>query len=181
MTSQLSIEDFHSSKWLKEYGSSLHLLCAAFTGAISLFGAQKVLQKRLPYPLQWNLLVSIGGEIVDDGVQRPSSENTVFLFWRLSLFSSVASSAASYAVTRWETQKCSDLWLLLETGKVPDRSLPKGQYNVWLQCVFVAAKGWHVPSCLALCFSVQGRRIRKIGKDKIWRRYGINNSCYNTT
>ncbi|KAJ0013083.1 hypothetical protein NQD34_017417 [Periophthalmus magnuspinnatus] len=44
-------------------------------------------------PLQWNLLISI-----------------------------VLSSVASYTVTRWETQKCSDLWLLLETGKVPDRS-----------------------------------------------------------
>ncbi|XP_057675176.1 transmembrane protein 141 [Corythoichthys intestinalis] len=64
-------------------------------GAIGLFALQKVLQKRLPYPLQWNLLISI-----------------------------VASSMGSYAVTSWETQKCSDLWLLLETGKVPDRSPP---------------------------------------------------------
>uniref|UniRef100_A0A3Q0SQU2 Transmembrane protein 141 n=1 Tax=Amphilophus citrinellus TaxID=61819 RepID=A0A3Q0SQU2_AMPCI len=54
------------------------------------------LQRRLPYPLQWNLLISI-----------------------------VASSVGSYAVTRWETQKCSDLWLLLETGNVPDRSPPR--------------------------------------------------------
>ncbi|XP_028318936.1 transmembrane protein 141 [Gouania willdenowi] len=62
-------------------------------GTASLFGIQKVLQKKLPYPLQWNLLISI-----------------------------VASSVGSYAITRWETQKCSDLWILLETGKVPDRS-----------------------------------------------------------
>ncbi|TNN81146.1 Transmembrane protein 141 [Liparis tanakae] len=62
-------------------------------GAGSLFALQKVLQKKLPYPLQWNLLISI-----------------------------VASSVASYTVTRWETQKCSDLWILLETGRVPDRS-----------------------------------------------------------
>ncbi|XP_061732328.1 transmembrane protein 141 [Nerophis ophidion] len=65
-------------------------------GAVGFFLVQKVLQKRLPYPLQWNLLISI-----------------------------VASSGGSYAVTRWETQKCSDLWLLLETGKVPDRSPPQ--------------------------------------------------------
>ncbi|KAK2819196.1 hypothetical protein Q5P01_024757 [Channa striata] len=58
-----------------------------------LFAIQKALQKKLPYPLQWNLLISV-----------------------------VASSVGSYAVTRWETQKCSDLWLLLEKGKVPDRS-----------------------------------------------------------
>nr|XP_057920752.1 transmembrane protein 141 [Doryrhamphus excisus] len=65
-------------------------------GAVGFFVIQKVLQKRLPYPLQWNLLISIA-----------------------------ASSVGSYAVTRWETQKCSDLWLLLETGKVPDRSSPQ--------------------------------------------------------
>ncbi|KAF6733211.1 Transmembrane protein 141 [Oryzias melastigma] len=62
-------------------------------GIAGLFALQKVIQRKLPYPLQWNLLVSILG-----------------------------SSLGSYAVTRWETQKCSDLWLLLETGKVPDRS-----------------------------------------------------------
>ncbi|XP_012729991.2 transmembrane protein 141 [Fundulus heteroclitus] len=64
-------------------------------GVAGLFAIQKAIQRKLPYPLQWNLLISI-----------------------------VASSVCSYAVTRWETQKCSDLWLLLETGKVPDRSPP---------------------------------------------------------
>uniref|UniRef100_A0A3Q2YQ25 Transmembrane protein 141 n=1 Tax=Hippocampus comes TaxID=109280 RepID=A0A3Q2YQ25_HIPCM len=67
-------------------------------GAVGLFALQKILQKRLAYPLQWNLLVSI-----------------------------VGSSVGSYAVTRWETQKCSDLWLLLETGKVPDRLQPQSK------------------------------------------------------
>ncbi|XP_041826490.1 transmembrane protein 141 isoform X2 [Melanotaenia boesemani] len=67
-------------------------------GVGSLFAIQKALQKKLPYPLQWNLLISI-----------------------------VASSLGSYAVTRWETQKCTDLWLLLETGKTPDRSPPPAQ------------------------------------------------------
>lgn len=64
-------------------------------GVAGFFAIQKALQRRLPYPLQWNQLISI-----------------------------VASSVGSYAVTRWETQKCSDLWLLLETGNVPDRSPP---------------------------------------------------------
>ncbi|KAM4528380.1 transmembrane protein 141 [Odontesthes bonariensis] len=64
-------------------------------GTAGLFAIQKVLQKKLPYPLQWNLLISI-----------------------------MASSVGSYAVTRWETQKCTDLWLLIETGRVPDRSPP---------------------------------------------------------
>lgn len=67
-------------------------------GAAGLFVLQKALQRKLPYPLQWNLLISI-----------------------------VGSSLGSYSVTRWETQKCSDLWLLLETGKVPDRSPPPPQ------------------------------------------------------
>lgn len=65
-------------------------------GTAGLFFAQRVLQTRIPYPLQWNLLVSI-----------------------------VSSSVFSYTVTRWETMKCSDLWLYLETGSVPDRNSPK--------------------------------------------------------
>ncbi|XP_026153542.1 transmembrane protein 141 [Mastacembelus armatus] len=65
-------------------------------GVVGFFAIQKALQRKLPYPLQWNLLISI-----------------------------VAASVGSYAVTRWETQKCSDLWLLLETGKVQDRSSPQ--------------------------------------------------------
>lgn len=65
-------------------------------GAVGLFAVQKALQRKLPYALQWNLLISV-----------------------------VLSSVGSYTVTRWETQKCSDLWLLLETGKVPDRSSPQ--------------------------------------------------------
>uniref|UniRef100_A0A1A7XRZ2 Transmembrane protein 141 n=1 Tax=Iconisemion striatum TaxID=60296 RepID=A0A1A7XRZ2_9TELE len=64
-------------------------------GVAGFFAIQTALQKKLPYPLQWNLFISI-----------------------------VASSIGSYAVTRWETQKCSDLWMLLETGKVPERSKP---------------------------------------------------------
>lgn len=68
--------------------------CGSFIlGTGGLFLIQRVLQTKLPYPLQWNLLVSI-----------------------------VTASAGSYAVTRWETQKCTDLWLLIETGQAPDRS-----------------------------------------------------------
>lgn len=65
-------------------------------GTAGLFFAQRALQKIMPYPLQWNLLVSI-----------------------------VSSSVFSYSVTRWETMKCSDLWLYLETGIVPDRNSAK--------------------------------------------------------
>ncbi|XP_048875769.1 transmembrane protein 141 [Brienomyrus brachyistius] len=62
-------------------------------GTAGLFVLQKALQRRLPYPLQWNLLLSV-----------------------------VAGSVCSYTVTRWETQKCSDLWMYLETGSYPDRT-----------------------------------------------------------
>ncbi|XP_077398518.1 transmembrane protein 141 [Vanacampus margaritifer] len=65
-------------------------------GAVGLFALQKLLLKRLTYPLQWNLLVSI-----------------------------VGSTVGSYTVTWWESQKCADLWLLLETGKVPNRLPPQ--------------------------------------------------------
>ncbi|XP_047425849.1 transmembrane protein 141 [Mugil cephalus] len=58
-------------------------------GVTGMFAIQMALQRKLPYPLQWNLLISI-----------------------------VASSVGSYAVTRWETRKCSELWMSLE-GKVP--------------------------------------------------------------
>ncbi|XP_036436096.1 transmembrane protein 141 [Colossoma macropomum] len=65
-------------------------------GTASLFFAQRALQKRLPYPLQWNLLVSI-----------------------------MASSVVSYSVTRWETMKCTDLWVFLEKGGLPDSNPSK--------------------------------------------------------
>ncbi|XP_067165500.1 transmembrane protein 141 isoform X3 [Apteryx mantelli] len=65
----------------------------AGTGAA--FALQKLLNKKLPYTLQWNLLLSV-----------------------------VAGSLASYVVTRAETQKCSDFWIFLETGKSPqDRAM----------------------------------------------------------
>ncbi|XP_018600252.2 transmembrane protein 141 [Scleropages formosus] len=64
-------------------------------GTAGFFATQKVLQKRLPYPLQWNLLLSV-----------------------------VAGSLCSYAVTRSETQRCSDLWVYLETSNYPGRAAP---------------------------------------------------------
>ncbi|MCJ8748493.1 hypothetical protein PDJAM_G00165530 [Pangasius djambal] len=67
-------------------------------GTISMFLAQQALQKRLKYPLQWNLLVSI-----------------------------VTSSVFSYTVTRWETMKCAELWVFLEKGELPDSSPPKDE------------------------------------------------------
>ncbi|KAJ6651946.1 hypothetical protein lerEdw1_015888 [Lerista edwardsae] len=66
------------------------------TGTGMAFAIQK-LNRKLPYPLQWQVLVSL-----------------------------VIGSAASYAVTRWETQKCSDLWIFLESVQ-PPQDVPKKQ------------------------------------------------------
>ncbi|XP_054582771.1 transmembrane protein 141 isoform X1 [Eptesicus fuscus] len=60
------------------------------TGTGGALGLQMFMQRKLKYPFQWNVLVAV-----------------------------VAGSVASYWVTRVETQKCSDLWLFLETGKLP--------------------------------------------------------------
>lgn len=108
---------------------------------------------------------------------------------------SVVSSFGSYALTRWETQKCSDLWVLLETGKVPDRSPAQGEYRFWLKAYMPRRILWSVLPCLYyhtiscqlssvvidtnnvsrhLSFSVSARRIKETKPDKIWRWYGIN-------
>uniref|UniRef100_A0A8C2TVW1 Transmembrane protein 141 n=1 Tax=Coturnix japonica TaxID=93934 RepID=A0A8C2TVW1_COTJA len=60
------------------------------TGSGAAFAVQKLVNRRLPYALQWNLLLSVA-----------------------------AGSLASYTVTRAETQKCSDFWIYLETGTSP--------------------------------------------------------------
>ncbi|KAM9722454.1 transmembrane protein 141 isoform 1-T1 [Dama dama] len=60
------------------------------TGTGATFGLQMLVQRRLPFPFQWKVLVAV-----------------------------VAGSVASYWVTRVESQKCSDLWLFLETGRLP--------------------------------------------------------------
>lgn len=43
------------------------------------------------------------------------------------LVSSAAGSLASYVVTRAETQKCSDFWIYLETGKSPEELAVAGR------------------------------------------------------
>ncbi|XP_053137733.1 transmembrane protein 141 isoform X2 [Hemicordylus capensis] len=59
---------------------------AFITGTGMAFALQKF-NRKMPYPLQWNIFVSV-----------------------------VVGSVASYAVTRWETKKCSDLWVFLESA-----------------------------------------------------------------
>ncbi|XP_065551499.1 transmembrane protein 141 isoform X1 [Lathamus discolor] len=57
-------------------------------GSGAAFAVQKLVNRKVPYSLQWSLLLAGG-------------------------------SFASYVVTRAETQKCSDFWIYLETGKFP--------------------------------------------------------------
>ncbi|XP_069435874.1 transmembrane protein 141 isoform X1 [Ovis canadensis] len=63
---------------------------AFVTGTGATFGLQMLVQRKLPYPFQWKVLLAV-----------------------------VAGSVASYWVTRVESQKCSNLWLFLETGQLP--------------------------------------------------------------
>ncbi|XP_075415004.1 transmembrane protein 141 isoform X2 [Tenrec ecaudatus] len=60
------------------------------TGTGAALGLQMLLHRKRQYPLQWSVLVAM-----------------------------VSGSLASYGVTRVETQKCSNLWLFLETGQLP--------------------------------------------------------------
>ncbi|TKC51706.1 hypothetical protein EI555_013278 [Monodon monoceros] len=66
------------------------------TGTAATVGLQMLVQRKFPYPFQWNVLVAVGG-----------------------YSRTVAGSVASYWVTRVESQKCSNLWLFLETGQLP--------------------------------------------------------------
>ncbi|NXO98642.1 TM141 protein, partial [Certhia brachydactyla] len=54
------------------------------------FAVQKLARQKLPYSPQWSLLLA-----------------------------AAAGSLGSYVVTRAETQKCSNFWIYLETGKSP--------------------------------------------------------------
>ncbi|NXM84836.1 TM141 protein, partial [Oenanthe oenanthe] len=54
------------------------------------FAVQKLARQKLPYTPQWSLLLA-----------------------------AAAGSLGSYVVTRAETQKCSNFWIYLETGKSP--------------------------------------------------------------
>ncbi|NWX80880.1 TM141 protein, partial [Alca torda] len=45
------------------------------------------------------------------------------------LVSLAAGSLASYVVTRAETQKCSDFWIYLETGKSPQELAMAGRVS----------------------------------------------------
>ncbi|XP_054704137.1 transmembrane protein 141 isoform X2 [Grus americana] len=69
-------------------------------GSGAAFAVQKLVNKKLPYSLQWSLLLA-----------------------------GAAGSLASYVVTRAETQKCSDFWIYLETGKSPQELAKAGSVS----------------------------------------------------
>ncbi|XP_027752747.1 transmembrane protein 141 isoform X1 [Empidonax traillii] len=85
-----------SHAFMKGIGTFLAGSGAAFT-------VQKLARQKLPYSSQWSLLLAAGAA----GTLRSTS------------VSPAAGSLASYVVTRAETQKCSDFWIYLETGKSP--------------------------------------------------------------
>ncbi|NXK06386.1 TM141 protein, partial [Herpetotheres cachinnans] len=62
------------------------------------FAVQKLVSKKLRYSPQWSLLLA-----------------------------AATGSLASYVVTRAETQKCSDFWIYLETGKSPQELAVAGR------------------------------------------------------
>ncbi|KAM4663008.1 transmembrane protein 141 [Discoglossus pictus] len=66
------------------------------SGTGAAFVLQKALNTRLPYPLQWSILISV-----------------------------VTGSVASYVVTTTETRKCTNLWMYLESDDL-SKSLEKG-------------------------------------------------------
>ncbi|XP_066419239.1 transmembrane protein 141 isoform X5 [Molothrus aeneus] len=61
---------------------------SVLAGSGAAFAVQNMARQKLPYSLQWSLLLA-----------------------------AAAGSLGSYVVTRAETQKCSNFWIYLETGK----------------------------------------------------------------
>lgn len=92
---ELSLQPPLPSQGLGEYASCqskafVKGLFTFVTGTGATLGLQMFIQRKFKYPFQWNVLVAV-----------------------------VAGSVASYWVTRVESQKCSNLWLFLETGQLP--------------------------------------------------------------
>ncbi|XP_015281988.1 PREDICTED: transmembrane protein 141 isoform X2 [Gekko japonicus] len=66
-------------------------------------------------------MVNLGLLRVDDGVVAKHPEYTAcqaFAFIKgIATFITVVGSVGGYAVTRWETQRCSNMRIFLETGE----------------------------------------------------------------
>nr|XP_026652171.1 transmembrane protein 141 isoform X5 [Zonotrichia albicollis] len=112
-------------------------------GSGAAFAVQKMARQKLPYSLQWSLLLAAGkhpARAVQSGVchcyggsslapatsQCPGPQGSGGFGAagaagtpRSTSAAPAAGSLGSYVVTRAETQKCSNFWIYLETGKSP--------------------------------------------------------------
>lgn len=112
-------------------------------GSGAAFAVQKLARQKLPYSLQWSLLLAAGkypARAVQSGVchchggsslapatsQCPGPQGSGGFGAagaagtpRSTSAAPAAGSLGSYVVTRAETQKCSNFWIYLETGKSP--------------------------------------------------------------
>lgn len=113
-------------------------------GSGAAFALQKLARQALPYGPQWSLLLAAGKcptRAGQRGVYRCYGGSSLapapsLCPWRVrgrrwcphrgaagtprsTLAASAAGSLGSYVVTRAETQKCSNFWIYLETGKSP--------------------------------------------------------------
>lgn len=172
---RLSIEDFHESKmiyslwFLTKFALCCPYRCHQFVWRSESSPEEASLPSSVEPPCfdRWGKLMMV----FKDQRVRPQFS---FLTMSVSLLS-VASSVGSYAVTRWETQKCTDLWMFLETGKVPDRSPPQGEYNVWLQARMFLPKADVSPPCLAFLFQCPSQRnqknLQRQNMETLWNKH----------
>ncbi|XP_069628032.1 transmembrane protein 141 isoform X1 [Haliaeetus albicilla] len=89
---------------------------AFLAGSGAAFAVQKLVNKKLPYSLQWSLLLAGANAFAAGAVGS-------------ILVSSAAGSLTSYVVTRAETRKCADFWIYLETGKSPQELAVAGRVS----------------------------------------------------
>nr|XP_030142562.1 transmembrane protein 141 isoform X2 [Taeniopygia guttata] len=84
-------------------------------GSGAAFVVQKMARQKLPYSPQWSLLLAAGLRRVRGSRCCPhrGAPGTP----RSTSAALAAGSLGSYVVTRAETQKCSNFWIYLETGK----------------------------------------------------------------
>ncbi|XP_053817896.1 transmembrane protein 141 isoform X1 [Vidua chalybeata] len=84
-------------------------------GSGAAFAVQKMARQKLPYSPQWSLLLAAGLRRVRGSRCCPhrGAAGTP----RSISAAPAAGSLGSYVVTRAETQKCSNFWIYLETGK----------------------------------------------------------------
>ncbi|XP_063265334.1 transmembrane protein 141 isoform X3 [Prinia subflava] len=99
-----------SHAFMKGIGSFL-------AGSGAAFAVQKLVRQALPYGPQWSLLLAAGLRSVRGS--RCCPHQGAAGTHRSTSAAPAAGSLGSYVVTRAETQKCSNFWIYLETGRSP--------------------------------------------------------------